>query len=450
MRGAEWISGQIVLRSGVRVKLDAIMARLYYARLPGGAAAIDLTTWECHTSQPRHARRVSNESRVQSLKGSGKPYESGSDFKTPTLARRKPDMSQLKRTHVPTILLRLGLCLIASGCIEKQETDDDTVQQEVSPEPTASSATSTTVPTESPTPTAVPTPVATLTPAPTPALSEAIITDDFLFEPSSVPGCKLPCWQGLEVGISGREEIQRMYDTIFAFNGTRQFIPDNLPTPMSDSPSDPLVLPIDYYAAGNGWFIEPSGTTDYPQSFTVNTIYERDTFTLRAIEFSSSYSAFNVNLTPYRVIRELGEPSQIVMTLSPTERGDVLRFEMRMMYDESGMVFYFGEQFLPASLAVFPDHSEGSVTLCLDDTTWNNNYLRYRQVLILDPLEDGFNGLNPLQEFLLPFATGKGLTLLTDFFDISLEEIEEMAVQNSTTCLFTTFYETYSPAEHTD
>lgn len=276
-----------------------------------------------------------------------------------------------------------------------------------------------------------PPPTVTVTAFPTPALSEALIGDDFLFEPSSVSGCQLPCWQGLRVGQSGRADIQRVFDEVFGFHGHRQFIPDEPPVPTS--------LPFEFYAAGYIW--NSHNSEDEIESFVFNTFYERATFALRALEFAASYERFNVHLLPYRIMEELGQPSHMLMGFVGGERADAVNFWMDIVYAEIGMVFHFSNIFLPGSIGLYPDHIEAELDLCLDNESWSTEYVDYRQVLILNPLPENLDEMSSLQSYLLPYETAEPIFSVPDFFKVSLEDITVMALQGSEDCLTGEFYE---------
>jgi hypothetical protein len=67
-------------------------------------------------------------------------------------------------------------------------------------------------------PTATPSPTPSPTPFPTPDFKQSVVAQNgFLLSSSDDPDCQLPCWQGLQPGVSTREDVQRMFDETFGF-----------------------------------------------------------------------------------------------------------------------------------------------------------------------------------------------------------------------------------------
>jgi hypothetical protein len=105
------------------------------------------------------------------------------------------------------------------------------------------------------------------------------------------------------------------------------------------------------------------------------------------------------------------------------------------------MEFSFTEVFLPGNVTLHEDHVEGTITLCLDDETWQEDYgAAARFIYIVDPLEDSLENLNPLQDYLLHIPP-EGTPSLPDFFGVTLEDITQMAQENSHICLVGSFSE---------
>jgi hypothetical protein len=120
--------------------------------------------------------------------------------------------------------------------------------------------------------------------------------------------------------------MQAMFDTVFAFHGTRQFFPD-MPYNAGDR-----FLPAGYQAGGYLWSTLPDDpSTGSSESFGVYLVYKQDTFRLAEIEIDSSIPRFNATLSPQRVIRELGEPSQAFISVRGTERGDILGLSLALI-----------------------------------------------------------------------------------------------------------------------
>lgn len=332
--------------------------------------------------------------------------------------------------------LMLALWAIVTACTGDSDTLEGNLNNTLTPWDTSTASEEIYTPTAMPSPTEVPsaTPTNTPIPPPTPALSASVLTDDFLFAESLTPSCHLPCWQGLVVGESGRDDIQAMFDTVFAFNGTREFVPENPP----EAENNPL--PSGIYGTGHLWY--PS-TEDLLQTFGIGVYYEQDTFLLQAIVFGSQYPPFNAMLSPQRVIRELGEPSSFLMALGGTERGDIARIRLRMVYDDEGMIFDI-QVLTPISLSMTQVSTEGSLDLCLGGERWSQEYnTGFWSIYILGPLENGLEDLSPLQEALITHfgSDQEEMIPVADFFDVTPGNITELALQDSEACLSAEFSE---------
>lgn len=267
---------------------------------------------------------------------------------------------------------------------------------------------------------------------PTPPLPPDIV-EDFFFADSH-PDCHLPCWQGLVIGESGRTDIQDMFDTVLAFDGNREFIPETPP----EAESNPL--PSGTYATGHLWY--PSAE-DPLQTFGIAVYYEQDTFLLQAIAFGSQYPPFNAMLSPQRIIRELGQPSHFLMALGGTERGDIAGLRLQMVYDDAGMVFDI-HVLTPIALSITQGSLDGSLELCLGGERWGQGYdTGFWSIYILEPLENGLEGLSPLQEALITHfgSDHEEMIPVAGFFDVSLDTITELALQDGDACLYAEFSE---------
>lgn len=292
--------------------------------------------------------------------------------------------------------------------------------------------TSTPIPAVNPTDTLSPTALLTDTPVlPTPALPPDI-AEDFFFT-GSYPGCQLPCWQGLVVGESGRDDIQAFFDTVLGFHGTREFGPESAPELEYD------LWPPDIRASGYAWAVPVAETV---QGFGVNVYYEHDTFILRAIEVSSGYHLYNATLPPQRIVEELGMPGDFMMGLVGTERGDVVRLRILMAYSE-GIIFDIGEVFTPITLSISENHAGGAYELCLGGERWNQEYATgHWHIYIFEPWEGGPENLAPLQEDLITLGSAPTPSLtdlmpVQDFFNVSSEELAAILLQEDDACLST-------------
>jgi hypothetical protein len=339
------------------------------------------------------------------------------------------------RHLAPVFWMTASIVLLAASCASEVPTVLEATQQPPELAPTATSKAVST-PTPRPTLTSQPTRPPTQTPTPTPdvpppALSDTLLTNDFFFGPGSVPGCELPCWQGLVVGESGRAEIQAMYDTVLGFNGTRQFILDN------PDQSSRIWLPDEYWGGGYLWFGLPGDpATEGSENFAVSFVYEMETFRLVELKFRSSVPRFNASLSPQRVIRELGEPSHLIIAVRGGERGDRLGLSLELLYVD-GYVFQFSEAFIPT------DPNDDAVEVCLGHSYWQAGGYDVGGITIriFEPFGESLGNLPPLVKAELRFLESDAFIPITDYFDVSLEDITELALQDEDACLFKDFSE---------
>jgi hypothetical protein len=136
-------------------------------------------------------------------------------------------------------LIGLGMLTALAGCAPAQDTPTATpspiqtthqANTVAALEATATSTAATTMPTLTPIPGSTPTatvtsgPSSTHTPpVPTPDFLQLPFANNVLFAPAADPECQLPCWQGLRVGESNRDDIQAMFELDFVHTPRHRF-----------------------------------------------------------------------------------------------------------------------------------------------------------------------------------------------------------------------------------
>ncbi len=184
----------------------------------------------------------------------------------------------------------------------------------LSPDPTL-----TAVPSPSPTipqPILSPFPTIPLT-TPTPDFMDTHIVNEYLFAPSVDPDCQLPCWQGLRIGESTKEDVVRMFDEVLDIREGLKLSTDESITRI---PGTELIW---YW-----WDIrDTEGNLD--GWFTLKTILDDETDILQCIDIvTAPYEMYEIQ-TPQQVIRELGRPSAIYV-----DNTSFYLMNLMLLYDE--------------------------------------------------------------------------------------------------------------------
>jgi hypothetical protein len=236
-------------------------------------------------------------------------------------------------------------------------------------------------------------------PPATPGLDVTLV-NDILFKGTS-PECKLPCWEGLEIGTSGPEDIQRVMDTEFGFNGSVDFINDS---PLSRG------LYVDlpgFESTGNSWVID-----NYTGVMTLKFVSSNNT--LRGISFlvqsPESYRPYTIN----EIIRNLGVPHFMVGTIEEGLNGDIL-IELRFAYQD-GLIFYYGRPLAPTE-----------TTYCVDQPPVSAQYAiveRFESVSAEDatPLQ---------QEWFFKFVTERSLKPISEVFGVTEQEFSAISLSDN-------------------
>ena len=278
-----------------------------------------------------------------------------------------------------------------------------------------------TVVTSKPTATSSPTVTATATPyptslpdIPTPSLSHRVL-DNLIFGGVS-EDCQLPCWHGLRIGVSGRDDVQRMFNSVFGFSGFLWPLPDFFAPP-----------PLGYQLVGHYWSIGKPYYGDFYMLVFINNVTEK--LARLSFLFHTRMTEFHPDVRPQRIIKELGTPQQWLM--APLERGGQgdnfhLSVSSLMVYDNGELTFYH-----PMDWHVDEPIMQNGVE------TWNTEFCldQYfdETVTIGEPLIDGFNKLTPLQE--TSFGIVRDMKPVQDILGVSAEDLAGWAVNESHPCI---------------
>jgi hypothetical protein len=313
-------------------------------------------------------------------------------------------------------LFLLGLCFMLFGCVRQPAAIDTMdvppevstiVQVPTTTEVAAIKATTLT-------PTSVPTATPTL---PSPARSIPTIGDftlgrDFLFE-HETPSCQLPCWQGLIVGESDREDVRSVFEDVFGYSGSEDIF-----TYSGDSGIPGMI------ALRNSW----SPATQLGTAFGVEVIIEESSSILESVSFSWGSNGF-VNMSPQRTIEELGEPEYIMTAVPRAGMGKMARVIMTMIYAE-GISFDFFY-----ILDIDDKPTEDTVTFCLSQ----QEELEDGSVTIVQPLVGGLQDLTPVQAaYVTPAIEDFGLHPIEEVFGVGIEEVTQRIQRGEDVCLTAT------------
>ena len=247
-------------------------------------------------------------------------------------------------------LITLTLTLIQAACTPTNLATAVATLTPTATDVATASATATLEPTATELPPPTVTPGPSPTPLPTPPVPAAIASKDFLFG-SEDSDCRLPCWQGLIVGQSGREDIQLFFDTVFGFNGTREFFPEG---ETGDSTIPGLAL------TGHGWNLN----AEPYEGFGTRVWADEETYILEGLDISSTADQIDRWLTPQSIIQELGRPSYFLLSIGGTEIGAIGVARLYIIYEE-GVLFRFENEINVYPPIISDPPPEFDIIVCL-------------------------------------------------------------------------------------
>lgn len=338
-------------------------------------------------------------------------------------------MTANKERQLTLLVLILSSSLVLSACGSTSSSTPNT--QEIAtaasqpPETTAMAvSTLTQTPTLTETPSATPTVTSTLgpspTPAPTPIFGSVRVGNDFLFG-NQPEGCRLPCWQGLVTGKSDVHDIQKAFEAAFGFSGMSDLPPESV---FEDSGMPGLlVLP-------QQWTLQYRGEAGV-DTFFVAAWVQRDTRILEAIRLNGEGSQFESYISLQRVMRELGTPSHILVSLGPTEAGVWANLELMIIYDE-GIAIYYGVRILGVLEQAGGDEV---AELCLG----NMPEYPITNVFLTKSIEgnDIETLLSPLRYMGIDSKKIQSrFSTFQEAFGLSLEEVTKLAQERDNACVY--------------
>jgi len=305
-----------------------------------------------------------------------------------------------------TYVIFVSIILTLIGCTKSEEAST-IVSPTVVPTPSAT-ATVTLTPTLSSTATPHP---------PTPNFFDSQVAEDFLFATPDDPDCPLPCWQGLRVGKSDRQDIQAMFDTVFGFNGTVDFFdPDQISL-------SPLVVEIpSVEATGHYWDFEYG-------RFGVYMAVDQQGI-LQGIEFTHVFlGSHDVGIrTTQKIIENLGTPLYVYTALQKIEtRDQKVAIKLLLAYAEGLTLFSYYE--FPVRERIPGSTNDRYVQFCLDTpVSTGSDYI----TAPFDTLDE--SNLDLVQKaWIAPFVAR--LTPFEEAFEFSIGELVSIALQHASPCV---------------
>ncbi len=241
---------------------------------------------------------------------------------------------------------------------------------------------------------------------PTPELP-SFLEEDFPLAGSS--NCNLPCWHSLIAGESNLQDVQRVFQSVLGFDKTV----DILELPRPDVYFSPLPFQ-DELLVVQAWGLD--GTGPYRE---ISFRFDKQTTILQQISF---YFMGDTNLSPSRVIRDLGTPSYVLVSARQTETASQRSASVVLVYEEGIVIVYPGV--VPAERT---DSGKWVAEFCMANFSIPSSLTIARPLLALTDLNietierDDDRDLNPIQEE----------------FSISVDEFAQRVLQEDSPCLYT-------------
>lgn len=328
--------------------------------------------------------------------------------------------------------LSVGLAagILMSGCISENDFNGNRIISPTGNTPTQRAEASNTpastsdlpaMPGDTSTPLSTPTLTNTAGPspttAPTPAFGSARVGDDFLFS-NQPEGCEFPCWQGLVIGQSTIDDVQSMFHIAFGFEDDVTFLED---------PRSKFVY------SRTEWEFAPDKQGD--DGFSFLAVLNSRNHILEGIEIRAESPRFEVNVAPQYILRKLGEPSHMLVSI---ERGTVRDWGIAMLvmfyYDRGITVEYLG---VPLSIRVVDSGMPDVAKMCLGASPPDR---KYDDIIVYftGPIASDLTNLSPIQEswFGSPIRTHTpSYKTFEEVFNLSLEEVTTLAQQQENLCL---------------
>jgi hypothetical protein len=243
------------------------------------------------------------------------------------------------------------------------------------------------------------------------------VGNDFLFG-NQPEGCELPCWQELVVGQSNINDVQSMFNTAFGLDDGLTFHKD----PESE-----------FVYARHEWEFAPDKHRNEGFSFVV--VLNPSNHILEGIELWAKSPRFEVYAAPQYILRKLGTPSHMLVSIERSTLRDWGIALLVMIYDNKGIsIEYLG---VPLSIRVADGGMPDVAKMCLGASPPNRMYDDII-VYFTEPIASDLTNLSPIQESWL----GQSIKTHTpsyktfeEVFSLSPEEVTTLAQRQENLCL---------------
>ncbi len=294
---------------------------------------------------------------------------------------------------------------------------------------------------ESPTPTASPSPTATATVTPSPTatatsptpsntpeaadisltdtIPDAPIFNGYLFAPYDDPECQLPCWQGLVIGESGRDDVQEVFARLTGIEDYDFFEDYEVEDQLDLGILEPISLDR---AAGYEWLREPG---DGLHALSLIAIMDENQERLEGLWIDTGGDS----LTPQYVLMNLGAPSNIYVSMNWYY--DDVRFPMIFVYSDKGLAIFF------YPIVILPLEEKDGIsyaTYCLNDVHIGSSSY------IVEPFENW--DLTDVETLPIVFKNWIGYRISSEYVrtiesvtDLTIPEIVDLANSEENACI---------------
>jgi hypothetical protein len=255
----------------------------------------------------------------------------------------------------------------------------------------------------------------TATPLPTPNLLAAPLAQDLLF--AGDEGCTLPCWYGLRVGESSVEEIEQALRYAFGFSDDYVFRQDVI-----YSNGD------EYHYLTVTWLADP--TAPEVKRVYVSAQFDPASDTLQRIWIDADYPALMHQVSPQRLLRELGAPAEVWIYLAQTEIVQIGVLDGWFINPDAGVSIRFKSR-IQIRTTGSGNTFRSIGQWCLNGAQWQDELLFW---MYINPIPES----EKRDDFLKAWRNGLGneyYVPLEDVFGITPQQLYEQASQVNNACI---------------
>lgn len=256
-------------------------------------------------------------------------------------------------------------------------------------------------------------------PPPFPGLNGGkLLLNPLLFENGL--DCKLPCWQGLEINESDSSDVQALFDKNFGFNNQIDFVHNN---PVKDY----LVWPVNIIGitiTGYSWNLSTTAEDQVQVLVGLN----NKTNQIDGIILDWALDELHVDLTPYRVLSELGNPTWAFANVSWSMIDDSADVRLLMIYQQ-GVSFYF-------TASAHRQNSTSANEPSTADFCLASSENRIGYVVLTERFDNNLGKLSQFQMGTIgDLLANEQLSPISEVFSVKENELEGLIAQKQDPCL---------------